>query len=93
MANQILERNGINRKAFTDSVKLLLEKGRGKNRNILIVGPANCGKTFLLNPLTNIFNVFLNPATSTFAWVGAEQAECIFLNDFRWSEQLRLHVC
>ena len=23
-----------------------------------------------------------------FAWVGAEQAECIFLNDFHWSGQI-----
>lgn len=88
MACQILERNGINREAFTQSIKVLLEKGRGKNRNILIVGPANCGKTFILNPLTKIYKVFLNPATATFAWVGAELAECIFLNDFRWSDQV-----
>lgn len=88
MACHILERNGINRQAFTDSVKLLLDKGRGKNRNIMIVGPANCGKTFMLNPLTVIFKCILNPATATFAWVIAEQAECIFLNDFRWSEQM-----
>ena len=51
----------------------------------MIVGPANCAKTFLLNPLNVIFNTFSNPASTRFAWVGAEQAECIFLNDFRWS--------
>ena len=27
-------------------------------------------------------------ADSTFAWVGAEKCECIFLNDFRWSSTL-----
>ena len=54
----------------------------------MLTGPANCGKTFLLNPLTLIFNTFCNPASGTFAWIGAETAECIFLNDFRWSPQL-----
>ena len=35
-----------------------------------------------------IYNTFCNPACSSFAWVGAEHAECIFLNDFRWSQQI-----
>ena len=35
-----------------------------------------------------IFNTFSNPATGSFAWIGAEQAEVIFLNDFRWDPKL-----
>ena len=70
----------------------LLDKGRGKYRNIFIVGPANCGKTFILNSLKKVFATSSNPSTTTFAWVGAEQAECIFLIDFRWSaEEIPLH--
>jgi len=88
LATQILERNDVALTSFAVAVKELLIKGRGKYRNIMIVGPANCGKTFLLNPLNVIYKTFTNPATSTFAWVGAETAECIFLNDFRWSQQL-----
>ena len=65
-----------------------MHKGRGKFRNILITGPANCGKTFLLKPLSLVYRSFVNPATSTFAWVGAEQAELLFLNDFRGSPQV-----
>ena len=64
------------------------QKGRGKYRNIYLKGPANCGKTFLLNPLNQIYNTLSNPATMTFAWVGAEDADVIFLNDFRWSKQI-----
>ena len=41
-----------------------------------------------MNLLTLLFFAFSNPATTTFAWMGAEQAEVIFLNDFRWSSQL-----
>ena len=87
-AHQTLQRNGIIKSAFTKAVKDLLDKGRSKYRNIFIVGPANCGKTFILNPLNRVFATFSNPATTTFAWVGAEHAECIFLNDFRWSAQV-----
>ena len=62
--------------------------GRGKGRNVMIIGPANCGKTFILKPLCDIFNAFVNPASGTFSWVGVEEAEIIFLNDFRWSERI-----
>ena len=84
----ILLRNNIEKRGFCQAIRVLLNKGRGKNRNLLLTGPANCGKTFLLLPLTLIFDVFSNPATTTFAWVGAEKSEVIFLNDFRWSPQL-----
>ena len=88
IALNILQRNCIARDDFSASMRELLEKGRGKYRNIFLKGPANCGKTFLLNPLTVIYRTFLNPASTTFAWVGAELAEIIFLNDFRWCAQV-----
>ena len=84
-AREVLRRNGIDEHYFTQSVYELLEKGRGKFHNIMIVGVANCGKTFILNPLNVIYNTFSNPASTSFAWVGAEKAEIIFLSDFRWS--------
>ena len=87
-AKQLLTWNDISIDVFTKAVINLLEKGRGKHRNILIKGPANTGKTFLLNPLNVVFKSFSNPASSTFAWVGAEKAEVIFLNDFRWNHQI-----
>lgn len=84
-AKEVLQGNGVDINYFGHCVHELLQKGRGKYRNLMIVGPANCAKTFLLNPLNVIFNTFSNPESTSFAWVGAEQAECIFLNDFRWS--------
>ena len=87
-ARQLLMSNHVPIKVFTEAVKNLLQQGRGKFRNILIKGPANTGKTFLLNPLNIVYKSFTNPATSTFAWVGAENAEVIFLNDFRWNSQI-----
>ena len=87
-AQQLLMWNDVPIDVFTQAVKSLLEKGSGKFLNILIKGPANTGKTFLLNPLNIVYKSFTNPATSTFAWVGAEKAEVIFLNDFRWNIQI-----
>jgi len=87
-ANEIFVNNCIASNTFSEAVKELLKKGRGKYRNIMLIGAANCGKTFLLNPLNKIYDTFTNPASGTFAWVGAEDAECIFLNDFRWSEKI-----
>ena len=84
-AKEVLERNGIDAQYYGRSIQDLLEKGRGKYRNIMNIVVANCGKTFLLNSQNVIFNTFSNPACTSFAWVGAEKAECIFLNDFRWS--------
>ena len=54
----------------------------------MIVGPADCGKTFILNPLNELFQTFTNPATTSYAWVGSENEEVIFLNDFKWSPEI-----
>ena len=84
---EILANNKVPLQVFCDTVCDLLIKWRRKYQNIMITGNANCGKTFLLNPLTLIFNTFCNPASGSFAWVGVQNAECILLNDFRWSPQ------
>ena len=54
----------------------------------MLTGPTNCGKSFLLNPLELIFKCFMNPAAGKYAWVGLDQCEVAYLNDFRWSEEL-----
>ena len=87
-ALEILENNGVLQRVLAEAVRDLISKGHGKYRNIMIVAPANCGKTFLLNPLNIIFEKCCNPASGSFAWVGVDNTECIFLNDFRWSPQI-----
>ena len=66
----------------------ILEKGRGKGRNLMITGPTNCGKTFILNPLTLIYKSFINPSSAKYAFVGVQECEIILLNDFRWSQEM-----
>lgn len=87
LARETLSRNGLGLGEFSRAVVTLMTSGRGKHRNILITGPANCGKSFLLNPLQTIFRSFTNPAQNTFAWIGVEKAEVIYLNDLRYSEK------
>ena len=54
-ANQTLERNNYETAVLTEDVRLLLQMGREIYRNILITGSANCGKSFILNPLTIVY--------------------------------------
>ena len=42
----------------------------------------------MIAPLKVIYKAFVNPASGTFAWVGAESAEVVILNDFRWSPSI-----
>ena len=87
-AQEVLVKNKVHPIVFAAALRELLLLGRGKYRNIIIVGPTNCGKTFLLKPLELIFATFLNPAADKYAWVGADKPEIILLNDFRWSKEL-----
>ena len=57
-AEQVLANNGLERRSYCGAVYDLLEKRRGKYRNILITGTANCAKTFMLLPLTVSFKCF-----------------------------------
>ena len=56
-AIEVLTNNQIHHVVFAHSLHKLLEKGRGKFRN-MVVGPANCGKTFILMPLTKFLTHF-----------------------------------
>ena len=57
MSKKILHNNKIIMHMFLQRVmQTLLELGQGKNRNILLVSPANYGKTFLLDLLTEIWH-------------------------------------
>ena len=87
-ARGVLRNNNIHPIVFGSAIKDLLMKGRGKFRNVMLVGCANSGKSFLLNPLCALFKTFVNPAVDKYAWLGAEEHEVIYLNDFRWSSAL-----
>ena len=88
MAKETLLNNNIIISQFSGALSQAIEKGRGKYFNILLTGGGNCCKTFLLKPLTKIFDAFCNPAAGSFAWLGVEEKEIVFLNDFRWERTI-----
>ena len=49
-ALEVLQGNNVESIAFAVAMREFLNEGRGKFRKNLMVGPANCGKTFLLSP-------------------------------------------
>lgn len=87
-AIEVLRNNNINTYVYADALRELLRKGRGKFRNLMLIGPTNCGKTFLLSPLQTLFSAFSNPSNDKYAWIGVDKCQVIFLNDFRWSSEL-----
>ena len=87
-ARGVLKNNKIHPVVFASALKDLLTKVRGKFRNVMLVGCACSGKTFLLDPLCLLFKAFVNPASDKYAWVGADESEVIYLNGFRWTSTL-----
>ena len=87
-AVEVLMNNDINVFTFAGAVRKLLGEGRKKFNNLLLTGPTNSGKSFLLNPLEDIFKCFTNPAPGKYAWVGLDECEVCLLQDLRWSEEL-----
>ena len=83
-ALEVLKQNNQHPYVYAAAIRDLLINGRGKFRNLMIIGPANCAKTFMLKPLELIYDVFSNPANDKYDWVGADTAEITVLQDFRW---------
>ena len=54
----------------------------------MLVGPKNCAKWFLLNPLKLMLKSLINPATRTNAWMDLSECEVAYLYEFRQSSKL-----
>lgn len=88
MCSASADKNHVHPIVFEEALQDLMINGRGKNWNIFIAGRTNCGKTFLIFPLQNISKTFNNPNNDKYAWLGAEKAGLIFVNDIRWSPEM-----
>ena len=85
MAFDVLLKNNIDRREFGTAIYNALKEGRRKHRNVMLIGERNCAKTFLLSPLPEIYTrTFHTPPGSAFGWIGADGAQVIYLNDYRW---------
>ena len=90
LAKEVLALNDIDEANFANAIKENLVKGRGKFRNILLIGKTNRAKTFVLKPLRLIYNRFLfeNPACHKYGWGGCAGKSVFLLQDFRWNLEL-----
>jgi len=88
-ADEIFASNDIDPAVYKSAMLAAVLHGRGKGRNVFLVGPGNCGKTFLLKPLRLIFSHFSNPvAGGSYPFVGMPGKDLVILNDFRYDVRL-----
>ena len=87
-ALEVLANNRVNPEEFAFAIRDLLTNGRGKRRNILLIGKSNCAKTFLLDPIRDLFNTYTNAGNNKYTWQDAADCSVMFLNDFRWSPEI-----
>ena len=88
MAKEILDLNDIAVVEFAEALFALFRDGRRKFRNVFLTGPEGCGKSFILDPLENVFSCLTKPA-SKYGWaeIIEEDRDVIYLNDFRWGPE------
>ena len=56
----------------------------GKKSNVFLFGPTNWAKSFLLEPMEDMFKCFMKPADGKYPWVGLDECGVTVLQDFRW---------
>ena len=75
---EVCERNDILPKGLAGAIRENLAEGPGKRLNIFLYGESNCGKSHLLNPLGEIFEVMPKPqADSTFGMENLPEYEVV----------------
>lgn len=88
-AVQIITQNGLQNNEVQHAIYRALALGRRKFTNVALVGPRNCGKSFLLAPLCDIYRTFQNPQPGgSYPLVGLLDAEMVYLDDFRYTPDL-----
>ena len=83
LMKQVLVNNGLDGR-FQKEVFGSLSEGRLKMRNICLVGGTNCGKSFLLKGLMEIYKCYKRPDGGTHQLEELLGKEAVFLNDFEF---------
>ena len=58
----MLRNNKLHPFVFAEALRTLIIIGRGKHRNVVVIGSANFDKTFLFHRMEKLFKFFCNPA-------------------------------
>jgi hypothetical protein len=95
-ANEVLLLNGFAQE-IQHAVLTALEHGRAKGRTIFIIGDTNRAKSFLLKPLSTIFQAYAPPDSGSHQLADLQGSEVIWLNDFAfdpaWMPWAKLKAC
>ena len=83
LMKEILKNNGIDG-AFQREVIGVLRAGRAKMRNLCLVGPTNCAKSFLMKGLLQIYDTYERPDGGSYQLEDLLGKELVFLNDFEF---------
>ena len=83
LADAVLARNDLEG-TFERAVYRALAEGRKKMNSVFLLGPSNCGKSFLVKPLKEIYRVYEQPDGGTYQLEAMLGKEVVFLNDFEW---------
>lgn len=83
LQKEVLQKNGLDG-LFQSKVYGALRAGRAKKRNLCLVGDTNCGKTFLLKGLREVYRCYKRPDGGTYQLEDLPGTEVVFLNDFEY---------
>lgn len=83
LQNEILRKNGLDG-PFQSKVYGALQSGRAKRRSLCLLGNTDCGKTFLLKGLREVYNCYERPDGGTYQLENLPGTKVVFLNDFEY---------
>ena len=66
-----------------------LRTGRAKQRNLCLLGPPDCGKSFLLKGLEAVYRTYTRPEGGSYQLEDLLGSELVFLNDFEYNAEAK----
>ena len=83
LMKRILQKNGLDG-TWQKEVLGTLRTGRAKMRNLCLLGPPDCAKSFLLKGLEEVYQTYTRPDGGSYQLEDLLGAELVFLNDFEY---------
>jgi len=83
-ADEVVSCNGYEQQELQAAILDALERGRAKQRNIVIAGETNRAKSFCMKPLALVFRTFAPPDSGSHQLADLRGSEVIWLNEFEF---------
>ena len=83
LMKEILQTNGLDG-TLQKEVLGALRAGRAKQRTLCLLGPTDCGKSFLFKGLAEVYQTYQKPDGGTYQLEDLLGSELVFLNDFEY---------